>query len=133
MIRADNLAARLANILSTRGRTADFLVDCRVVDDGDGLSPRLAFWDEVKLGLTPTQPEVDAASQQPPVLTQDQLEAICQAWLNGVGNPAIDPRKVFKAKLISDLAFRLGVAPGALTGPQLLAERNRIAAIYKAL
>lgn len=62
----------------------------------------------------------------------DQLEADCAAYLNG-GGTKIDIRKAFKAKVISDLAFRLGVAPGALTGAQLNAERNRIAAIYKAL
>ena len=62
----------------------------------------------------------------------DQLETDCTNYLNG-GGGKIDARKVLKAKFISDLAFRLGVAPGALTAQQLLNERNRIAAIYKSL
>lgn len=41
--------------------------------------------------------------------------------------------KLFKAKCISDLAFRLGKAPGALTAGEISAERDRLAAIYKAL
>lgn len=53
--------------------------------------------------------------------------------LNGGIGPNIDWRKLTKAKFISDLAHRLGKAPGALTGAELTGERNRIAAIYKAL
>jgi hypothetical protein len=41
--------------------------------------------------------------------------------------------KLFKAKAISDLAFRLGKSPGALTAEDIRAERDRIVAIYKAL
>lgn len=63
--------------------------------------------------------------------TPEELEAQAVAALNGGGG--FDMRKLFKAKFISDLAFRLGKAPGALTGAEITAERNRIAAIYKAL
>lgn len=48
------------------------------------------------------------------------------------GRAAIDAT-VLKAKVISDLAFRFGVAPGALSPAQIATERNRIAAIYAAL
>lgn len=41
--------------------------------------------------------------------------------------------RAFRAKCISDLAFRLGVAPGALTPTQIQAERARIKAIADAL
>lgn len=82
------------------------------------------------IGGAPTAQEVQDFLNPPPP-TPDQLEVLCQGYLNGGGGA--DPRKLFKAKLVSDLAFRLGVAPGALTPAQLLAERNRIAAIYKNL
>lgn len=65
--------------------------------------------------------------------TADELEAEVQAALNGGSGPHIDMTKLLKAKFVSDLAWRLGKAPGALTGAELTAERNRIAAIYKAL
>lgn len=58
-------------------------------------------------------------------LTQLELEVSAKA--------RFDSDKMFKAKCISDLAFRLGKAPGALTALELQAERDRIAAIYKAL
>lgn len=78
MVRALDLAQRLRNILQSRGKTASFTVDCIVRDDADGLPPRLAFWDEVKLGLTPTQAEVDAAPSTPTAdqvrLTTDEAE-----------------------------------------------------------
>lgn len=74
--------------------------------------------------------DVGAAGLPP---TPDQIESQVQALLNSGTGPDIDWPKLIKAKFISDLAWRLGVAPGALTGPQLTAERNRIAAIYKAL
>ena len=70
-------------------------------------------------------------ASQPP--TADEIEAQVQAALNSGKGPHLDPFKLLKAKFISDLAFRLGKAPGALTGAELTAERNRIAAIYKAL
>lgn len=69
-----------------------------------------------------------------PVLTPAEKTAAAAAALNGgAGSNGIDIQKLLKAKFISDLAFRLNVAPGALTPAQLLAERNRIAAIYAAL
>lgn len=77
------------------------------------------------------QAVVDAFDTSDP-RNSNELEADCQGYLNG-GASQIDPRKVMKAKFISDLAFRLGKAPGALTNAELLAERNRIAAIYKTL
>lgn len=70
----------------------------------------------------------------PPKPTADENEASAIAFLNGGNNQfQVDWRKLFLAKAISDEAFRLGVAPGALTGPQLANLRARIAAIYKAL
>lgn len=65
--------------------------------------------------------------------TPDEIEAEVQSVLAGQAPTNVDAFKLLKAKMISDLAFRLGVAPGALTGAQLGAERARIAAIYKAL
>lgn len=44
-----------------------------------------------------------------------------------------DGAKMLKAKGLSDLAWRLGKAPGALTPAEIAAERTRIIAIYKAL
>lgn len=82
------------------------------------------------LGGEPTTAEVDALLTPP---TADQIEAQVQAVLNGGSAQHLDPFKLLKAKFISDLAFRLGKAPGSLTGAELTAERNRIAAIYKAL
>lgn len=41
--------------------------------------------------------------------------------------------KLFRAKCISDLAFRLGKPPGQLTVEEIRAERDRLVAIYKAL
>lgn len=41
--------------------------------------------------------------------------------------------KAFRGKCISDLAFRLGVLPGAVTLAQLQAERSRIKNIADAL
>jgi hypothetical protein len=82
----------------------------------------------------PTQAEVEAAYAT--VLagpTPEELEAEVVTLLNGGDGPRIDWRKLIKAKFISDLAFRLGKAPGQLTNQELAAERNRIAAIYKAL
>jgi hypothetical protein len=81
----------------------------------------------IDLGNTPA-----AADPPPPPPTADELEALCQSLLSGNDVP-ISLAKVLKAKMVSDLAFRLGVAPGALTAAQLTAERNRIASIYKAL
>lgn len=46
---------------------------------------------------------------------------------------ALDGDKLFLAKCVSDLAFRLGKNPGQLTAEELRNERDRIANIYKAL
>ena len=69
-------------------------------------------------------PEVVAFFNPPPP-TQAELEERCRL--------IFDTDKLFRAKCISDLAFRLGKLPGLLTGAELIAERNRIAAIYRAL
>lgn len=81
--------------------------------------------------LPDDHPEV-VAFLAPVAPTADQLEEQCKQALNGGAGP-IDLRKLIKAKFISDLAFRLGKAPGALTAGELTTERNRLAAIYKAL
>lgn len=60
-----------------------------------------------------------------PTSSPDELEARCRR--------AFDEDKLFRAKCVSDLAFRLGKAPGQLTGAELTAERDRLAAIYRAL
>lgn len=41
--------------------------------------------------------------------------------------------RIIKAKCVSDLAFRLGKAPGALTAAEIQAERTRIKNISDAL
>lgn len=69
-----------------------------------------------------------------------------QAWVSGGGViqayaplPVIDlsdfqnVEKLFRAKCVSDLAFRLGKAPGALTLAEIQAERTRIKNIADAL
>jgi len=58
MIKATNLASRIAVLLAGRGKTASFLDDVCVQDDGDG--PRLVSWDKQKLGPEPTQSQIDA-------------------------------------------------------------------------
>lgn len=83
------------------------------------------------LGGQPTLQEIDLVFSPPPPSATD-LENDCLAALNG-GAARIDVQKLMKAKVVSDLAFRLGVAPGALTVAQILAERTRLATIYKAL
>lgn len=82
--------------------------------------------------LADDHPEV-VAYRNPPPPTPEEIEAEVVAMLNGGIGPNIDWRKLLKAKFISDLAFRLGKPPGALTAQELSAERNRIAAIYKNL
>lgn len=77
--------------------------------------------------------QADPEDPPTPLPTPDQLEVEVQQLLNGGDGFHVDWKKLIKAKFISDLAFRLGVNPNALTPAQLLAERNRIAAIYKVL
>lgn len=79
---------------------------------------------------TPSLPEIDVFLV-PPVDKDAEARKAIDA--DPAVQPNIDLFKLIRAKAISDLAFRLGVAPGALTGAQLAAERNRIAAIYAAL
>lgn len=76
--------------------------------------------------------DATSLNEPPHPVTADDFEAVCQNALGG-GDSRIDMRRLLKAKFISDLAWRLGKAPGSLTAQELLAERNRIAAIYKNL
>lgn len=82
------------------------------------------------LGAFPDEATIDA--KEAFVSGADQKEEDAKEALNG-GVPQIDILRLLKAKFVSDLAWRLGKAPGALTGAELTAERNRIAAIYKAI
>lgn len=68
-----------------------------------------------------------------PPPTADDLEAEVQALLNGGAALHVDMGRLLKAKFVSDLAHRLAKPPAQLTANELQAERNRIAAIYKAL
>lgn len=90
------------------------------------------------------QPEIDKVqavydAHNPATVypTQSDMQAGAIAYLDpSVSNGpsgTVDPRKLFIAKAISDEAYRLNVAPAALTGAQLSALRSRLAAIYKAL
>lgn len=49
---------KIVSILAARGKTADFLRDVVLRDDGAG--PYIERWDEAKLGPRPTQEELDA-------------------------------------------------------------------------
>jgi hypothetical protein len=66
-------------------------------------------------------------------LTQAQHEEEARRAVDTCDSTRVNAQRLFKAKCISDLAFRLNKAPGALTAGELSAERDRIAAIYKAL
>ncbi len=122
-----NLQSRV--VAAVKAQTTNF-ESIRFVNISDN-----ATW-EIQFTPAATQGERDAANAAmlavPYVATADDDEAECAAWLNG-GGSAPDLRRVLKAKMISDLAFRLGKAPGALTSGEIAAERNRIAAIYKAI
>jgi hypothetical protein len=63
------------------------------------------------------------------------LNAVCIAATTAPAPPqfGFDLQRAFIAHVVSTEAYRLGVNPGALTGPQLAAIRNRIANIYQAL
>jgi hypothetical protein len=82
--------------------------------------------------LADTDPQV-VAFLNPPAPTANDKEAWARASLDSANAGAFDSMKLIKAKAISDLAFRLAKAPGALTAAEIQAERDRIAAIYKAL
>ena len=71
----------------------------------------------------------------PPPPTVDELEAAAIAGTSTVPIPrhGFDLHRAFVAHVISTEAYRLGVAPSALTGVQLAAIRQRVANIYKAL
>lgn len=63
--------------------------------------------------------------------TAAESEADALAAFSGGGQA--DLRRLLLAKAISDEAYRLGKAPGAVTAQELSALRQRIANIYKAL
>ena len=90
-----------------------------------------ADWQAFQSWIAAGNAPLDADSPPPPP-TADELEADAKSALNG-GSNRIDYQKLIKAKMISDLAHRLGKTPASLTAAELLAERNRIAAIYKTL
>lgn len=52
------LANKVTKLLKQRGKTADFLIDLQLRDDGSG--SYIAAWDESKLGPRPAQEELDA-------------------------------------------------------------------------
>lgn len=54
------LTFKLQAIIASRGKTADFMRDVTVQNDGAGA--RLDRWDEEKLGPRPTKEEIDAIS-----------------------------------------------------------------------
>ena len=61
----------------------------------------------------------------PPVPTAAELEAeFRESFVSD---------KKFRAKCLSDLAFRLNKAPGSVTIAEIDNERDRLAAIYRAL
>jgi hypothetical protein len=82
-----------------------------------------------------------AISQERAALWQELQEWISSGGVVSDYAPPVLPdladfqnaERLFKAKCISDLAFRLGKAPGALTGAELQAERTRIKNIADAL
>jgi hypothetical protein len=61
----------------------------------------------------------------PPAPTPEELEQSARNQFNR--------DKLFRAKCLSDLAFRLAKPPGQLTLAEIAAERDRLAAIYRAL
>lgn len=62
----------------------------------------------------------------------DQREQLAKdAIQTGEGN--VKTLKLLKAICVSNLAWRLNKAPADVTNPELAAERDRIAAIYKTL
>lgn len=87
--------------------------------------------------LTPEE-EADALARTAAEIARqpnsDSHEAACVSFLGSGSVPGhFNLRKAFIAKAVSDEAYRLGKNPGALTGAELQALRNRIANIYKAL
>lgn len=74
--------------------------------------------------LADDHPEVIAYLNPPPP-TPEELEQRCR--------DTFSRDKLFRAKCLSDLAHRLGKLPGQLTIADIQTERDRIAAIYKAL
>lgn len=83
--------------------------------------------------LPDNHPDVLAGVVFDPGPTLDELAADVEGLLDSGSGPRISWPKLFKAKVISELAFRLGKPPAQLTAQEFATERDRIAAIYKAL
>ncbi len=99
------------------------------VIDSIAANPQVGWSVEVLADNDPTV----VAFLNPPAPTVDQVEQNCKDALTDDLPRGINWLKLFKAKMISDEAYRLGKAPGALTNGEKAAIRDRIAAIYKAL
>lgn len=100
----------------------------RWVSCPDDAKPETHYFDGSQVVAIPPPPP-------PPVPGASDLET---AFLDGASTPpapqfGFDLRRAFIAKVISDEAYRLGKAPGALTPQELSAIRGRLANIYKAL
>jgi len=95
-------------------------------DCADDISPQTHDFDGASFVLKPPPP---------PPPSQTDLEAACIAGVSASPAPqyGFDLHRAFIAHVISCEAYRLGVAPGALSGAQVSAIRARMAAIYKAL
>lgn len=65
--------------------------------------------------------------------TAPEIAATLAAQQDADAAQSYDGNKALRAKGISDLAWRLGKAPSALTAGEIAAERTRIMNIYKAL
>lgn len=67
------------------------------------------------------------------VKSAPEIAATQTAQQDAAAAEAFDTAKAIKAVALSNLAARLGKAPGALTNAEINAERTRILAIYKTL
>lgn len=109
---------------------ADFPVapPLRWVECPDEAKPETHYFDGAAVVAKPVQPP-------PPIPTQAELEAHCIAGASAPPGPrfGFDVHRAFIAHVISCEAYRLSKAPGALTGAELSAIRQRVANIYKAL
>lgn len=65
--------------------------------------------------------------------TAQEISDAAAAQADAAAAQQFDGALMLKAKAISDLAWRLGKAPGALTAAEIAAERTRILNIYKTL
>ncbi len=96
-----------------------------------GSSADRATWAVQFLPNATAQQQTQAAGI---VATFDPVDpAVVSAQLDVEAATVYDMNRLFKAKVVSDLAFRLSKAPGALTSAEIAAERTRILNIYKSL